>query len=90
MRFPKVRWKVRAASSHPESPSTTPTRSLVPLDFDTVLESVARTRRAVVAHEAWRFGGFGAELAAQLHAELEAPVGVPLPEALGSSIRLHF
>ena len=53
-------------------------RSLVPLDFETVLESVSRTRRAVVAHEAWRFGGFGAELAAQLHAdlfgELEAPV----------------
>ena len=34
-------------------------RSLVPLDFETVLESVSRTRRAVVAHEAWRFGGFG-------------------------------
>ena len=53
-------------------------RSLVPLDFSTVAESVARTRRAVVAHESWRFGGFGAELAAQLHAEffgeLEAPV----------------
>ena len=53
-------------------------RSLVPLDFETVLESVSRTRRAVVAHEAWRFGGFGAELAAQLHSELfgelEAPV----------------
>ena len=53
-------------------------RSLVPLDFDTVVQSVARTRRAVVAHEAWCFGGFGAELAAQLHSELfgelEAPV----------------
>jgi pyruvate dehydrogenase E1 component beta subunit len=53
-------------------------RSLVPLDLETVLESVARTRRAVVCHEAWRAGGFGAELAAriteELFDELEAPV----------------
>ena len=53
-------------------------RSLVPLDFDTVLESAARTRRAVVAHEAWRFGGFGAELAAQLHAELFGELRAPV------------
>ena len=53
-------------------------RSLVPLDLDTVLGSVSRTRRAVVAHEAWRFGGFGAEVAAAITEELfdvlEAPV----------------
>ena len=39
-------------------------RTLVPLDADTVLQSVARTRRAVVVHEAVRRGGFGDELAA--------------------------
>jgi pyruvate/2-oxoglutarate/acetoin dehydrogenase E1 component len=53
-------------------------RTIVPLDIDTVLKSVAKTRRAVVAHEAWTFGGFGAEVAAQIHealfAELKAPV----------------
>jgi pyruvate dehydrogenase E1 component beta subunit len=53
-------------------------RSLVPLDLDTVLESVAKTHRAVVCHEAWTAGGFGAELAAQiteqLFDELEAPI----------------
>ena len=53
-------------------------RSLVPLDFDIVVRSVTRARRAVAAHESWRFGGFGTELAAQLHSELfgelEAPV----------------
>jgi len=53
-------------------------RSIVPLDIETVLESVARTRRAVVCHEAWRAGGFGAEVAAriaeELFDELEAPV----------------
>jgi len=53
-------------------------RSLVPLDVETILNSVARTRRAVVAHEAWTFGGFGAEVAATVTEELfdvlEAPV----------------
>lgn len=53
-------------------------RSLVPLDLETVLESVGRTRRAVVCHEAWVHGGFGAEVAAQLTEalfdELAAPV----------------
>ncbi|HLW94359.1 MAG TPA: transketolase C-terminal domain-containing protein, partial [Solirubrobacteraceae bacterium] len=41
-------------------------RSLVPLDREALAESVARTGRAVVAHEAVRIGGFGAELAAQI------------------------
>lgn len=53
-------------------------RSLVPLDFDTVLTSVERTRRAVVVHEATRFAGPGAEIAAHvtehLWGELVAPV----------------
>ncbi len=53
-------------------------RTLVPFDADTVLRSVARTRRAVVAHHATRFGGFGAEAASvineELFGELEAPV----------------
>lgn len=53
-------------------------RSLVPLDIETISESVARTGRAVIVHEAPRTAGFGAEIAAQLQQrclyELEAPV----------------
>jgi 2-oxoisovalerate dehydrogenase E1 component len=53
-------------------------RTLVPLDVDTVLDSVGRTRRCVVAHHATRFAGFGAEVAGLVHeelfGELEAPV----------------
>jgi pyruvate/2-oxoglutarate/acetoin dehydrogenase E1 component len=53
-------------------------RTLVPLDLDTIADSVRRTGRAVVAHEAVRTGGFGAELAAELQAAafdyLDAPV----------------
>jgi len=53
-------------------------RTLVPLDLDTLAQSVKRTGRAVIAHEAVNAGGFGAELAAQLQAAafdyLEAPI----------------
>jgi pyruvate dehydrogenase E1 component beta subunit len=53
-------------------------RSLSPIDWPVVLESVRRTRRAVVVHEAPSYVGLGAELAARLQEELyyemEAPV----------------
>lgn len=53
-------------------------RSLSPLDLETVLASVRRTRRAVVAHEAPTFLGLGSEVAAAVSEhcfyELEAPV----------------
>jgi pyruvate dehydrogenase E1 component beta subunit len=54
-------------------------RTLVPLDLDTIVESVGRTHRLVVAHEAVVHGGFGAEIAAQVQGaafdELDAPIG---------------
>jgi 2-oxoisovalerate dehydrogenase E1 component beta subunit len=53
-------------------------RSIVPLDVDTLTASVAKTGRCVIAHEATRFGGFGAELSATLQErcfwQLEAPI----------------
>ncbi len=53
-------------------------RSLSPLDTDTIFESVRRTRRCVVAHEAPVTGGLGAEIAARVTEacfyHLEAPV----------------
>jgi 2-oxoisovalerate dehydrogenase E1 component beta subunit len=53
-------------------------RTLVPLDLDTIADSVRKTGRCVVVHEATRTSGFGAELTAlvQRHCfyELEAPV----------------
>ena len=52
--------------------------TLKPLDMDTILESVRKTGRCVVVHEAPRTAGFGAEIAAQLAEralyDLHAPV----------------
>jgi acetoin:2,6-dichlorophenolindophenol oxidoreductase subunit beta len=54
-------------------------RTLVPLDLETIVASLARTHRLVVAHEAVAHGGFGAEVVAQVQAiafdELDAPIG---------------
>src|SRR3990170_4306697 len=41
-------------------------RTLRPLDTDTILASVEKTGKALVVHEANRFGGFGAEIAAEI------------------------
>ncbi|MEJ2410826.1 MAG: alpha-ketoacid dehydrogenase subunit beta [Novosphingobium sp.] len=53
-------------------------RSIVPLDIDTIVESVKRTGRCVILHEASRYGGFGGELSALVQERcfhwLEAPV----------------
>ena len=41
-------------------------RTLVPLDVDTILQSARKTGKIVVAHEATRTAGFGAEIVAQI------------------------
>ncbi len=52
--------------------------TLRPLDFDTIRDSVKKTGRCVIVHEAARSGGFGGEIAARLAEEsmfdLRAPV----------------
>jgi len=66
-------------------------RTLRPLDDETILESVARTHRALVVDEGWRSGSLSAEVAARIQErvffELDAPVArvcsaeVPIPYA---------
>jgi 2-oxoisovalerate dehydrogenase E1 component beta subunit len=53
-------------------------RTIVPVDIETIEESVKKTGRCIVLHEATRTGGFGAELSALVQERcfyhLEAPV----------------
>jgi 2-oxoisovalerate dehydrogenase E1 component beta subunit len=54
-------------------------RSIVPLDIETITASVKKTGRCVIVHEASRFAGFGAELAALIQERcfyhLKSPIG---------------
>lgn len=53
-------------------------RTLQPFDTDTVIQSVKKTHKAMVVHEAVRFGGMGGEIVAQIQEfafdYLDAPV----------------
>jgi 2-oxoisovalerate dehydrogenase E1 component beta subunit len=72
-------------------------RTLSPLDVDTLVASATKTGRALVVHEASRFAGYGAEIAAEVNERafgyLAAPVlrvtgwDVPYPSA---KIERHF
>jgi pyruvate dehydrogenase E1 component beta subunit len=73
-------------------------RTLVPLDRETILASVAKTGRVVITHEAPQTAGFGAEIAAVVAEEafgsLKAPVkrvcarDMPVPAGLGARASL--
>jgi pyruvate dehydrogenase E1 component beta subunit len=64
-------------------------RSLRPLDTETVIASVAKTHRAVIAGEGWPYGGVGAEVSDRIQRlafdDLDAPIervqtmDVPMP-----------
>ncbi|MBM4339328.1 MAG: alpha-ketoacid dehydrogenase subunit beta [Deltaproteobacteria bacterium] len=66
-------------------------RSLVPLDLDSILQSVRKTNRVVIVHEGCRRNGIGAEISSLIQEEafdfLDAPVervgslNVPIPYA---------
>jgi pyruvate dehydrogenase E1 component beta subunit len=66
-------------------------RTLRPLDTGTIIRSVAKTHRAVVVEDDWKFGGFAGEISAiimeRAFDELDAPVArvggadAPMPYA---------
>ncbi|EHK00606.1 transketolase [Candidatus Haloredivivus sp. G17] len=53
-------------------------RTIYPMDFDTITESVKKTGRAMILHEAPKSGGFGAEISSRIQENailnMEAPV----------------
>jgi pyruvate/2-oxoglutarate/acetoin dehydrogenase E1 component len=53
-------------------------RSLVPLDWETIAESVHKTRRVVVTEECVKRGGYAAEISAQISEELFAELDQPV------------
>ncbi len=73
-------------------------RTLQPFDTDTVVASLKKTHRAMIVHEAVRFGGIGGEIAAQLQElafdYLDAPIariGAPFsPVPFSPALEAHY
>lgn len=65
-------------------------RSLVPLDMETLHRSVKKTKRVLVAHEANRRGGVGAEIAATLGEELYDYLDAPVMRVGAKDIPIPF
>ena len=73
-------------------------RTLQPFDFQTVMQSVKKTHRVMIVHEAVRFGGFGGEIASQIQElafdYLDAPVariGAPFsPVPFSPALEKHY
>ncbi|KAG9593503.1 hypothetical protein KCV01_g10664, partial [Aureobasidium melanogenum] len=57
--------------------------TLTPLDFDTIAESVTKTGRCVIVHEAPKTAGFGAEIAARLSEECLYSLLAPVERVTG-------
>ena len=57
--------------------------TLKPLDFATIAESVAKTGRCVIVHEAAKTAGFGAEIAARLAEESMFDLVAPVERVTG-------
>ena len=65
-------------------------RSLVPLDKACLLESVRKTGRLVVLHDATKFGGYGAEIAALVAEEAFDCLKSPIRRVAAPDIPVPF
>jgi acetoin:2,6-dichlorophenolindophenol oxidoreductase subunit beta len=65
-------------------------RSLVPLDREAVFESVDKTGRLVTLHDATKFCGFGAEIAAMVAEELFDALKAPIRRVAAPDIPVPF
>ncbi len=63
---------------------------LAPFDWTTVMESVGRTGRLVIAHEAHLTGGWGAEVSARVSSELFSVLKAPVRRVASLDIPMPF
>jgi len=65
-------------------------RTLSPLDKDTVLESVRKTGRAIVVHEAIKRGGIGGDIAAMIMEEAYDDLDGPVKRICGRNTTIPY
>jgi len=65
-------------------------RSLVPMDETAILESVGRTKRAVIVHQAVRRGGLGAEISCLINEHLFGELAAPVVRVTGPNTPIPY
>jgi pyruvate dehydrogenase E1 component beta subunit len=65
-------------------------RTVVPLDYDTIVESVERTGRLVIVHEAHRNAGVGAEIAARVGEYAWGSLKAPIQRVAGLDMPVPY
>lgn len=65
-------------------------RTLLPLDIDTIINSVKKTHKLVITHEAVEFCGFGAEIAAQVADKAFDYLDMPIKRVAGPFTPIPF
>ncbi|MBI3650262.1 MAG: 2-oxoisovalerate dehydrogenase [Acidobacteria bacterium] len=89
-----VHWCLRAASQLQEeqgiSCEVIDLRSIAPLDSEAIYQSVRKTSRALVVHEAQLFAGFGGEIAAQIAEHCFDSLDAPVMRVAGDDCPVPF
>jgi len=65
-------------------------RTIRPLDENTILASVAKTNRAVVVEEGWRFCGIGAEISARIMERAFDDLDAPVARVTGKDVPMAY
>jgi pyruvate dehydrogenase E1 component beta subunit len=65
-------------------------RTLRPLDTPTVIESVARTHRAVIVDEGWRSGSISAEIMARIMENAFYELDAPVPRVCSAEVPMPY
>jgi pyruvate/2-oxoglutarate/acetoin dehydrogenase E1 component len=65
-------------------------RTLRPLDDETILASVAKTRRAAIVDEGWRTGGLSAELIARITEHIFYDLDAPVARVCGADVPIPY
>jgi pyruvate dehydrogenase E1 component beta subunit len=65
-------------------------RTLFPLDIETIIQSVKKTSRLVVAHESPERGGFAAEVIAQIADKAFGYIDAPIQRVCAPSVPTPF
>jgi pyruvate dehydrogenase E1 component beta subunit len=65
-------------------------RTIRPLDIETIIESVKKTNRVVVAEESHPFCGVGAEISAEIHERAFDYLDAPVKRVSGSDVPMPY